>query len=146
MANNAGYNGASLSKNSGMERIDMFLECGSYDWFCPKFTEFNHRDNEKPYDQHFLLSLIAPRYLYVASSEDDTCAYPIAEYLACVAASEAYEKYGKKGLSDASNLPPVNGKYHNGEIGYHLRSGGHFLSRYDWLEFMDFLDKKRIKG
>ena len=89
--------------------------------------------------------MIPPRYLYVASSEDDTCAYPIGEFLACVAASEAYEKYGKKGLSDISKLPPVGSSLHDGEIGYHLRPGGHFLSRYDWLRFMEFLDKKRIE-
>lgn len=143
MANNAGYGGVTLSKNSGKERVDMFLEVGSYDWFCPRFTEFNHRDNEKPYDQHYLLALIAPRYIYVGSAEDDFAAYPESELLSCYAASIAYKLYGKTGLCGADKLPPVGANLHNGEIGYHLRSGGHFLSRYDWLRYMEFLDKKR---
>lgn len=143
MANNAGYNGASLSKNSGKERIDMFVECGSYDWFCPNFTEFIHRDNEKPYDQHFLLALISPRYIYVSSAEDDFAADPTGELLSCIAANDAYKLYGKNGVCNADELPPVGTKLHDGEIGYHLRTGSHFLSRYDWLSFMEFLDKKR---
>ncbi|MBE7042430.1 MAG: acetylxylan esterase [Ruminococcaceae bacterium] len=145
ISNNSGYGGASLAKgrNEKGEHISDFVRIGSYDWYCPRFTEFNGRDDEKPYDQHFLLSLIAPRFLCVGSAIEDKGADPNSEFLGCVAASEAYQKYGLSGLVSDGIFPELGTTLSEGEIGYHIRSGRHFLSRYDWNQYMDFLDKKR---
>ena len=145
ISNNSGYGGASLSKNRSEtgEHISSFVRIGSDDWYCPRFTEFLDRDDEKPYDQHFLLSLIAPRLICVGSALEDRGADPESEYWCCVASSEAYQKYGLSGLISDHMFPPSGTSYQEGEIGYHLRDGRHFLSRYDWLRYMDFLDQKR---
>lgn len=46
-----------------------------------------------PFDQHWLVAAIAPRYVYIASGAD-----PVSEMLTCVAAGEIYRGYGKGAL------------------------------------------------
>lgn len=143
ISNNSGYGGAALSKNGTGEYVRLFVNAGSYDWFCERFLEFDGRDNDKPYDQHYLLALIAPRYICVGSAVEDQGADPASELLSCYAASEAYKKYGLTGLVGSDTLPEAGTSYHDGEIGYHIRPGRHFLSRYDWGQYTKFLDSKR---
>ena len=144
ISNCSGYGGAAIAKGGTGEKIYMFEDAGSKDWFCPAFTDYSGKDDEKPYDQHFLLACIAPRYLCVGSAEEDSGADPESEFLSCVAASEAYKALGKTGLKyDGDTMVEVGTALTDGEIGYHLRKGKHFLSRTDWMYYMDFLDKKR---
>jgi hypothetical protein len=37
-------------------------------------------------------------------------------------------------------MPPLNQPLIVGRRGYHVRRGGHNLTRYDWQAFMDFAD------
>ncbi|MBQ7040375.1 MAG: acetylxylan esterase [Clostridia bacterium] len=146
ISNCSGYGGAAIAKGGSGEKIHMFEECGSKDWFCPAFTDYSGKDDEKPYDQHFLLACIAPRYLCVGSAIEDYGADPESEFLSRVAASEAYRLYGKTGLKyNGEKFPETGTHLSDGEIGYHIRKGRHFLSREDWNFYMDFLDKKRIE-
>lgn len=108
-------------------------------WFCPPFSQKVPAPEDLPFDQHFLLSLMAPRRLYVASAVEDLWADPAAEFRACVAASSAYEALGLPGLVCPEGAPQVGQAYHQGRIGYHLRPGGHFLSREDWRLFAAYL-------
>jgi len=85
--------------------------------------------------------LCAPRKLYVASAAEDTWADPVSEYLCCVAASPAWELFGIDGFVHPDNLPEAWDRFADGNIGYHLRPDGHFLSRHDWMRFIDFLKK-----
>lgn len=32
-----------------------------------------------------------------------------------------------------------------GKTGYHMKSGGHSISAYDWRQYMDFGDAKRAR-
>ena len=82
-----------------------------------------------------------PRKVYVASAAEDLWADPVSEFLSCAAASEVYEKLGLKGLVCPDRLPEAGEHFHEGNIGYHLRKGTHYLSREDWNLFMDYLDK-----
>ena len=60
-------------------------------WFCDNYKKFNDKENELPIDQHELLALIAPRLLYISSSEEDIWADPKSEFLSCVAAVPVYK-------------------------------------------------------
>jgi len=51
-----------------------------------------------------------------------------------------YEAYGKKGLTGAT-FPVPEQPLHDSSMGYHLRSGAHFLTEYDWVQYINFADK-----
>lgn len=142
ISNDSGYGGAASSKFGTGEGIKNFLIAGSWDFFCENFKQFEDRENEKPYDQAFLLSLIAPRYLCVGSARLDPGADPKSEFLTSLYASQAWELFGKKGLVCPDRLPEVGDHFTEGCVSYHLRDDLHFLSREDWQKYIAFLDLK----
>ena len=139
ISNNSGYGGAASSRASTGEKIPAFLRLGSWDWFCENFKSFTELEDEKPYDQAHLLSLIAPRPLLVLSAEEDKGADPTAEFLTTLNASAAWERLGKPGLITPDVLPTPTARLFDGTVGYFLRRGRHFLSREDWGAMMEFL-------
>ena len=143
ISNNSGYGGAASSKHGNGERIDDFIRVGSWDWFCENFKRFSGElEDEKPYDQSFLLALIAPRYLLIGSAELDSGADPTSEFLTALHASDAWELLGKKGLICDDVMPRPGDCLGDGNILYHYRAGTHFLSLDDWKAYMRFLDSK----
>lgn len=108
---------------------------------CKNYHKYITTNVPEAFDQHFLVASIAPRFAYIASACKDLWADPTSEFLCGVAASEAYEKLGCKGLVHNEKLPEVKEHFHEGRIGYHLQNGPHFLSRHDWQEFMAYIRK-----
>ena len=139
-SNDSGCSGAALSREKGGETIAKITTRFPY-WFCENYKRYADRENEIPFDQHFLLAANARHLVYVASAEEDLWASPKNEYLACVAASAYFESMGKVGFVHPNRLPSVPERFHNGSIGYHVRHGGHFFSRNDWIPYMDYLEK-----
>ena len=74
----------------------------------------------------------------MCSAKEDEWADPCSEFLGAYAAGEAYELFGLDGLVTPDELPKPPSVFHEGQIGYHLRPGTHYLSRYDWNRFMDY--------
>ena len=143
ISNDSGYGGAASSKKGKGERVRDFIRGGSWDWYCERFKDYvDEKEDEKPYDQSFLLALVAPRYLVVGSATEDRGADPEAEFLTTLHASAAWELLGKPGLICPDEMPEPDKAFHDGSVGYHLRTGKHFLSREDWNYYMDFIDKK----
>ncbi len=142
ISNNSGYGGAASSKRGRGERITDFIRSGSDDWFCEFFKAFRDQEDDKPYDQSFLLALIAPRYLCVGSAEEDYTADPDAEFLTTLHASVAWETCGARGLVTPDRMPIPSDRHFDGSVGYYMRSGTHFLSREDWGAYIEFLNKK----
>ncbi|MBW3637647.1 MAG: prolyl oligopeptidase family serine peptidase, partial [Armatimonadetes bacterium] len=139
VANNSGSTGAALARGKQGEKIAK-INAGFPHWFTANYKKFGDKENELPVDQHQLLSLIAPRLLYIASATEDAWADPEAEFASGVAASPVYELFGRKGLS-RNSLPKPETPLLDGHIGYHLRTGKHDLTPYDWARFMDFADR-----
>lgn len=142
ISNDSGCTGAALSKNKEGERIEQITDRFPF-WFCPRYKRYVGKDDALPFDQHFLLSLIAPRHLMVGSAENDLWACPKNEFLSTAMANEAYAIYGMQGLVHGDQFPIVDTDLAEGDCLYHYRRGEHYLSRIDWNSYMDFIDKKR---
>ncbi len=134
---NSGRVGAALTRRIFGEPLEYINTAVPY-WFCDNFRKYTGRENLLPVDQHELIALIAPRPVYVASAEDDLWADPKGEFLSCVAASSVYHFLGKMGFP-SQTMPSVNHPV-IGTIGYHIRTGNHDVTLYDWQCFMDFAD------
>jgi len=138
VSNNSGCGGAALYRRCYGERIHHMLKPVGY-WFCRNHRGYQRQEQTLPVDQHMLLSLVAPRPLYVASATNDRWADPRGEFLAAKHASPVYELMGRKGLGD-HDLPEPNTPIHT-RIGYHLRSGDHNVTAFDWQHYLTFADK-----
>ncbi|MUH35489.1 acetylxylan esterase [Zobellia amurskyensis] len=137
ISNNSGCGGAALSKRKFGETIGRINNSFPH-WFSESFKKYSNREETLPVDQHQLLTLIAPRPLYVASAIEDEWADPKGEFLSAQHASKVYELYGKKGIS-LTDVHEVDRPIQQ-TLAYHMRSGKHDVTDYDWDQYITWAE------
>ncbi len=133
----SGEGGASLARRNYGETVTNLVDAFPY-WFSGNFQKYRDHADQLPVDAHELIALIAPRPVYITGAEDDRWADPKGEFLACVAAGPVYRLLGAKDLG-ASEMPPLNQPIMR-TIAFHIRTGKHAVTAFDWDQFLSFAD------
>ena len=139
VSNNSGCAGAAQFRTMRGEDIEKITNRFPY-WFARNFQSFRGNDSLLLVDQEMLLSLVAPRPLYVASASKDSWADPEGEYLSFYKSQAIYSLYDST-LEIPYKYPSANESIQYGNMAYHLRSGEHEILRWDWEKYVYFAKK-----
>ena len=137
--NDSGCCGAAISRGKGGENIEAITNTFPF-WFCDEFKKYANNEFDMPFDQHYLMSLVAPRNVCVGTAENDLWADTDYQLLTCMATDDVYKKiYNKKGyIGEYSSVAPET-YYTKGSIGFYNRTGEHFMSIRDWRIYMEYI-------
>ncbi|MEY3530297.1 MAG: hypothetical protein RLZ70_1365, partial [Verrucomicrobiota bacterium] len=143
VSNESGCGGAALGKRIFGETVGViagyYKGRGFPHWFAPKYVTYAEREDRMPLDQHYVLALIAPRPLYVASAVEDRWADPKGEFLGALHAEPVFKLLGRQGMGVSE--PPAVGVAVGKDLGYHNRPGKHDVTVEDWRHYLDFADR-----
>ena len=134
----SGCSGAAITRGKTGEHIREITQKFPF-WFCKNYVKYADNEETMPFDQHLLLSLIAPRPLCLSEKSSDSWCDPRAEFESLKRVSAIYRLFGKAG--DLGKMPGPEEQVISGNLAYHLRTGEHNLDEYDWERYLGFCDR-----
>ena len=137
----SGEGGASLSRRNYGERVKDLVNPARYPyWFTTDYQKFADNVDKLPVDMHELIALIAPRPVYITAGETDRWADPKGEFLAAVAAGPVFRLLGGEDLG-TDQMPALDQPIMK-SLAYHIHTGGHSITPFDWEQFLKYADMK----
>jgi pimeloyl-ACP methyl ester carboxylesterase len=140
----SGHGGDALWKREVGETLDNMLEWLPR-WAVRNAFKYKNKIDKLPVDQHMLLACLAPRPFYVSTAIHDLWADQKGQWLGTYHAAPAYKLYGKKVDFVSVEQPQINKPIVKSHIGFHVRSGFHGLTQYDWERYMEFIEYHFMK-
>ena len=135
ISNNSGEGGAALMRRNIGETTAVITKAFPH-WFTKTYTNYANNEAACPIDKHMLIALAAPRPIYIASAVEDTWADPKGEFLSGLQAEPVYALLGKKGYG-VTEQPAIDSPVGDA-IAYHIRTGKHDVTDYDWQQYLKF--------
>ena len=136
-AHGAGVCGDSIIRKSDPYMYSYVIRTTPY-WFCPKFARYECRLYRPPFDQHFLLSLIAPRRIIILTAKNDNQANPASQYLALKLTNPVYNLYGLTAVPEV-DFSNESGCHLEEHCLFDMKDTIRFFNRGDWHKLMDFI-------
>ena len=136
--NQTGGGGIPLAKRNFGEYVGSEVDHFGY-WWCREFAKYAGREKDLPFDQHMLVSCIAPRPLLVEGFNNpwfDTRG----EFLCLQAASRVWRFLGAEGLPDVEWPASYDTSAIGPTLGYVRREGGHGIAPIDWEWTLGFAE------
>ena len=115
------FNGQGRGGKEGLEDVAKHFP----QWLIPRLGEFSGQVTKLPFDQHWLIALVAPRVFIATDGLQDGSANENALGHAWLAAQPAYALLGAPD-----------------HLGIHFRPGKHMLAPADWQAILDFSDQQ----
>ena len=137
--NQTGGGGVPLAKRNFGENITTETRAFTH-WYCRAYKKYAGHEDQMPFDQHLLLTCIAPRALLVEGF-DQAWFDTKGEFLSLQAASPVWEKFCGKGLPKIDWPDDYDTSAIGPKLGYVRRSEKHGHSACDWTWIMNFGDQ-----
>ncbi|HET7536942.1 MAG TPA: acetylxylan esterase, partial [Candidatus Didemnitutus sp.] len=135
----SGEMGAALSRRDYGETVDDMVERYGYQ-FAGNLEKYSGHWNAMPHEGHLLISLSAPRPVFVSGGSGDPWSDPRGMFLAMVAAGPVWRLLGKTDLG-TTEMPALDQPVATGTLAYLEHNGPHVISPLDWNTFFDFTDR-----
>lgn len=144
LVGSSGAGGAKLLRRNMGELVENLEADGEFHWFAPNFLKYAGPKtvDDLPVDAHMLVALVAPRPLFIGTGvreQGDGWVDPRGNYLAAVAATPAWQVFGKTGPTDPTQ-PAVDVGVTGTTLSFRQHSGGH-TNGPNWEPFLDWADK-----
>jgi hypothetical protein len=136
IASCSGEGGAALSRRNYGETVKHLAVRYGYQ-FCANYAKWSDHVDQMPVDANLLVSLVAPRPLFLQTGDQDFWSDPKGEFQAAVAAGPVYRLLGQQDLG-TTELPPAGHAIMH-TLGYEMHAGGHGTVPSDWPLFLEFM-------
>jgi hypothetical protein len=132
----SGEMGAALSRRDFGESVDDMATNYGYQ-FAGNLQKYIAHWNDMPHEGHLLLSLVAPRPIFVSGGSGDQWSDPHGMFLAMVAAGPVWRLLGQTDLG-TTEMPALDQPVGKGVMAYVNHNGPHVISPLDWKIFFAF--------